>query len=203
MLVYASKLIGTPVLSVQAGGRIANVTELIVDPDNLKIIAFKLGGPLMMKAKANILDIKSVREYSNYGLVIDDIEELVEKDDVVKISQILNLNFNLNGLKVETKKGSYLGKIEDYTVTSEDFIVQQLIVKRRLMKSFLDPQLTISRKEIVEITDYKVIIKDEEKTIKEKAAKEEFIPNFVNPFRKSEQDFAPADNRNLADKDTE
>lgn len=193
MLVYASRLIGTPVLSVQAGGRIAVIAEPIVDPDNLKIIAFKLAGPLIAKSNANILDVKSIREYSNYGIVIDDIDELIEKDDVVKISDVLRLNFALNGLKVETKKGSKLGKIEDYTLTSEDFVVQQLIVKRPIIKSFIDPELTIPRKEIVEITDYKIIVKDEEKTIKIKAEKEEFVPNFVNPFRKSEQDFAPAE----------
>ena len=193
MLVYASRLIGTPVLSVQAGGRIAVIAEPIVDPDNLKIIAFKLAGPLIAKSNANILDVRSIREYSNYGIVIDDIDELLEKDDVVKISDVLRLNFALNGLKVETKKGSKLGKIEDYTLTSEDFVVQQLIVKRPMIKSFIDPELTIPRKEIVEITDYKIIVKDEEKTIKIKAEKEEFVPNFVNPFRKSEQDFAPAE----------
>lgn len=202
-MIYASRLIGTPVLSVQAGGRIASVSELIVDPDTLKIIAFKLTGPLVMRSSAKILDVKSVREYSNFGIVIDDIDELIEKDDVVKISKVLDLNFDLNGLKVETKKGSKLGKVEDYTLTSEDFIVQQLIVKRKLLKSFLDPELTISRKEIVEITDYKVIIKDEEKTVKKKAEKEEFVPNFVNPFRNHEQDFAPADTQNPGDKDTE
>ncbi|MDO5475184.1 MAG: hypothetical protein Q4F61_02240 [Candidatus Saccharibacteria bacterium] len=193
MLVYASRLIGTPVLSVRAGGRIAVIAEPIVDPDNLKIIAFKLAGPRIAKSSANILDVRSIREYSNYGIVIDDIDELLEKDDVVKISDVLRLNFALNGLKVETKKGSKLGKIEDYTLTSEDFVVQQLIVKRPMIKSFIDPELTIPRKEIIEITDYKIIVKDEEKTIKIKAEKEEFVPNFVNPFRKSEQDFAPAE----------
>lgn len=203
MLIYASRLLGAPILSVQAGGAIGYVSESIVDPDNLKIIAFRVDGPLLKKSNTNILDISSVREYSNYGLVIDSIEELVEKNDVIKIKKIIDLNFNLINLKVETKKGSHLGKVSDYTITSEDFIVQQIIVKRPIMKSLIDPELTISKKEIVEITDYKIIIKDEEKILKEKSTKEEFIPNFVNPFRKSEQDFAPADNQNLADKDTE
>ena len=203
MLVTSSKLIGTPILSMQAGGAIGQVVDSIVDPDTLKIIAFKLDGPLVAKSNAKILDVKSIREYSNFGIVIDDIDELIGKDDVVKISKVLDLNFNLNGLKVETKKGSKLGKVEDYTITSEDFVVQQLIVKRPVIKSFIDPELTISRKEIVEITDYKIIVKDEEKTIKEKSAKEDFIPNFVNPFRKSEQDYVPADTKNPAGKDTE
>ena len=201
MLIYASRLIGTKILSVQAGGPIATVAEPVVDPDTLKIIAFKLSGPLVAKSNANILDIKSIREYSNYGIVIDDIDELIETDDVVKIRDTIKLNFALPDLKVETKKGSKLGKVLDYTVTSNDFVVQQIVVKRPLIKSFNDPELLISRKEIVEITDYKIIVKDEEKVLKAKAEKEEFIPNFVNPFRKSEQDFAPARTKNPDDKD--
>ena len=192
MLIYASKLIGAKVLSVQAGGQIAAISQPIVDPDTLKIIAFKLSGPLVA-AGTNILDVSSIREYSSYGIVIDDIEELVAPDDVVKIADVLKLNFDLVGLKVETKKGSKLGKLQDYTVTSEDFVVQQIIVKRPAIKSFVDPELTIHRKEITEVNDYKIIVKDEEKTIKAKSAKEDFVPNFVNPFR--EQGFAPADTK--------
>lgn len=200
MLVAANKLIGTPILSMQAGGAIGRIIDFIVDPDTLKIIAFRLEGPVINR-NSNILDVSSVREYSNFGMVIDDTDELVAPDDVVKISKILELNFSLIGLKVETKKGSKLGKIINFTVTSEDFTVQQLIVKRPAIKSFIDPELTIHRKEIVEITDYKVIVKDEEKILKEKAAKEDFVPNFVNPFREQQPDFAPADTETPAGKD--
>ena len=98
----------------------------------------------------------------------------------------MELNFNVVGLKVETKKGSKLGKVTDFTVTSDNFSVQQIIVKRPAIKSFLDPELIIPRAEIVEITDYKIIVRDEEKVIKERALKEDFVPNFVNPFRKTE-----------------
>lgn len=201
MLVAASRLIGTPILSMQASGQIASISSAIVDPTSLKIVGFFLAGPLVNKAAANILDVSSIREYSRYGMVIDSIDELVEPDDVIKISKVLELNFELLDLKVETKKGSKLGKVSDYIVTDDNFTVQQIIVKRPLIKSFMDPELTIPRKEIIEVNDYKIIVKDEEKIIKEKAEKEEFIPNFVNPFRKNEQDLSPAENQNPADID--
>ena len=202
MLVTNTHLIGTPILSVQAGGPIGHIIDSIVEPDSLKIIAFILEGPVISRS-TNILDVTSIREYSTYGMVIDNIEELVTPDDVIKIQKVLALNFSLTGLKVETKKGSKLGTVSDFTITNNDFIVQQIIVKRPIIKSFVDPELTISRKEIVEITDYKVIVKDEEKTLKSRAEKEDFIPNFVNPFRKSEQDFVPARTKTPADKDIE
>ena len=201
MLVYRSKLIGTPVLSLQTGSPIGNLSRPIVNPDNLQIIAFKLNGPLVSRRAARLLDVKSIREYSHLGLIIDDIDELVAADDVVKIAKVLELHFDLIGLKAKTKKGSRLGHIINYTVTPEDFLVQQIIVKRPAVKSFLDPELVISRKEIVEVNDYAVIIKDEEKVLKQRAEKEDFIPNFVNPFRKTELSPAPVRAENPADKD--
>jgi sporulation protein YlmC with PRC-barrel domain len=192
MLVYNSHLLGTPILSVQAGGPIASLGAPIVDPDNLKIIAFRVSGPPASSAN-NILDVASIREYSSYGIVIDSIDEFVAPSDVVRIEQVLGLNFDLLSLKVETKKGSKLGTITDFTVNSDDFLVQQIIVKRPTFKRLLDPELTISRREIVEVTDYKIIVKDEEKTLKSRAEKEDFIPNFVNPFREAREAAAHAE----------
>ena len=193
MLVTNSRLINTPVLSVQAGGIIAYVSSTIVDPNDLKVIAFRLTGPLVNQSQADILDVQSIREYSSLGIVIDDIDELVTDDDVIKISKILELNFDLLNLKVETKKGSKLGQIIDFTANADNFLVQQIIVKRPIMKRLVDPELTIPRKEIVEVTDYKIIVRDEEKTIKKRAENEDFVPNFVNPFRKTEPGYAPSD----------
>ena len=202
MLVSAKNLLNTKILSVQTSSAIGVITNIIVDPDNLKIIAFYIEGPLISKT-AYILDVNSIREYSRYGMVIDSIDELVEKEDVIKISNVIDLDFSLTGLKVETKKGSKLGKVTDFNVTNNDYMVQQLIVKRPALKGFIDPELTIPRKEIIEVNDYKVIVKDEEKIIKKKAVSEDFVPNFVNPFRKNEQDFVPARTKTPADKDTE
>ena len=198
MLIYNSNLINTPVLSVQAGGVIAFLDKPIIDPDSLKILAFFVTGP-MIQSSENILDVKSIREYSHLGVVIDEIEELVGEEDVVKIKKVLELNFDLIGLSVETKKGTKLGKIIDFTTTSEDFVIKQLVVKRHLIKSLTDSELIIPRSEVVEITDYKIIVKDEEKTIKARAKKEDFIPNFVNPFR--EPGFAPAQTENPVEQD--
>lgn len=201
MLITNSKLLDTPVVSISSG-QLGYVANSIVDPNSFKIIAFRLDGPHFNKNDPNILDISSIRDYSpNIGFVIDNVEDLVARDDIIKIKKIIELNFDLNGLKVETKKHSKIGTVIDYTVNSEDYMVQQIIVKRPVVKSFVDPEVTIPRQEIIEVTDYKIIIKDELKTIKERAEKEDFIPNFVNPFRKSEQDFAPADNQTPAGKD--
>ena len=190
MLVSATKLIGYPVLSLHVGGAIAWAGEQIVDPETLKIVAMRAEGPLVKNdpEAGEWLETRDVREFSELGMVVDGMDVFVNAEDVIKLEKLLSLQFYLIGLKVETKKKSKLGKVIDYTVDTNDFSVRQLIVKRPVMKSLVDPELVIPRKEIIEVNDYKIIVKDEEEKIKKTLAKEEFIPNFVNPFR--EPDFS-------------
>lgn len=188
MLFNGSRLLGCPVLSLHVGGRIAAVSELIIDPDNLKIIACRVDGPLVGKEVGEILPMDSVREFSRLGIIVDSADEFVEVDEIIRVKNVLELNFSLVGLKVETKKGEKLGKVSDFTVEPSTWQVQQLIVQRPLIKAFLDPELTIARSRIVEVGDYKIIIKEETEKSKSKAPKTDFVPSFVNPFR--EPDFA-------------
>lgn len=191
MLINGSKLSGFPILSLHVSGEVARVTEPIVDPNSLKIIGFKVDGKLIRDEVGNVLPIESVREFSQMGMIIDSIDELVRAEDVMRIEKILELNFALPGMKVVTRKKEKLGKVSDYIIDIGSWYVQQIVVQRPIVKAFFDPELIISRRKIIEVTDYEVIIKDEHEKVKSKVEKVEptnFIPNFVNPFR--EPDFA-------------
>lgn len=203
MLISGSKLNNTKILSLHVGGPIAKIQKVVIDPNNLKIIAFEVAGPVIGGDVGNILDVTDIREIANIGMIIDSTDDLMQQDDVIKIAKIMELNFTLIGLKVKTKKGSKLGKVADYILDTETFTIHQLIVHRPAAKAFLDPELTIPRSEIVEINDYEIIVKDEEKTVKKKAAEpmKDFVPNFVNPFR--EPTFSTMRNRSPGERDTE
>ena len=179
-----------PVLSLHVGGPVAWVDAEVVDPEKLKIVAFYVSGPAAKNDPevGEILETEDVREFSNLGMIVDSVEDFVNQGDVVKLDKVLELNFSLFGLKVETKKGSKLGKITDFVVDTDSFMVHQLVVKRPAVKALLDPELIIPRKELVEVNDYKIIVKDEEDKIRKRVAREDFVPNFVNPFR--EPDFS-------------
>lgn len=191
MLINGSRLLDCSILSLHVGGEIARITELVMNPNNLKIIAFRVEGPLVRDDVGDILPIESVREFSTHGAIVDSIDELIDGEEVVRIRDVLKLNFSLTGLKVITKKKSKLGKVSDFILDTSSWQVHQIIVQRPLMKSFLDPELIIPRQKIVEVNDYEVIIKDEtEKSQKKSPATTpaDFVPNFINPFR--EPDFA-------------
>lgn len=199
MLINSTELLNKPILSLHMSGMIARTTEIIIDPDSLKIVAFKVSGPETGREVGEYLQEKDVREYSALGMVVDSADEFVNPDDVIRLQKVLELNFSLDGMKVVTKKGTHLGKVSGYTINTDNFMVQQLIVQRPFLKSFVDPELTIGRSEVVKITDTEIVVKDEESKIRTNATREDFIPNFVNPFR--EQRLSTADSQILGEQD--
>ncbi|MBR3322980.1 PRC-barrel domain-containing protein [Candidatus Saccharibacteria bacterium] len=191
MLLVGSKMLGMPVVSLHVGGIIANTKEAVIDPEDLRIIAYTLDGPLVKKDPevGDILSSDDVREVSDAGFIVDSTDRFVERGDVVHFDEVMDLRFNLVGLKVVTQDGKKIGKVSDYTLDSSTFMIYQLIVQRQFMSSLIDPELTINRSQIVEIDDFKVTIKHDKAQIKvpkekKKKEEEEFVPNFTNPFRK-------------------
>ena len=192
MLLIGSKMIGMPVLSLHVGGAIASTNEAIINPEDLRVIAYGLEGPIIKNDPevGDILSVDDVREVSATGLIVDSADRFVTREDVIHLDEVMNLGFKLVGLKVVTQDGKKIGKISDYTLDSSTFMIYQLIVQRPFMSSLIDPELTINRSQIVEIDDFKVTIKHDKaqvkvsKTKKKANVEEEFVPNFTNPFRK-------------------
>lgn len=181
MLIEGSKLLNYPILSLHTASKIAEVKALIIDPNFLKIVAFEINAA--SSKQRLFLETTSVREFSKMGMIVDSDEEFIEQGDVIKLKEMIELGFTLENMKVLSKKKTMLGRVEDFIVTTDDFRVMQLIIKRPIYKSLIDPELVIGRSEIHEINDTEIIVKSEESTIMKKSGALDFVPNFVNPFK--------------------
>lgn len=181
MLIEGSKLLKYPILSLHTASRIAEVKGLVIDPNFLKVVAFEISA--VSSKQRLFLEASSVREFSKMGMIVDSDEEFVEKDDVIKLKETIDLGFSLDNMKVVSKKKAMLGRIEDFIINTEDFQIMQLIVKRPIYKALIDPELVIGRSDIHEINDNEIIVKSEEDTIMKKSGTLDFVPNFVNPFK--------------------
>lgn len=181
MLIEGSKLLKYPILSLHTASRIAEVKGLVIDPNFLKVVAFEINA--VSSKQRLFLEASSVREFSKMGMIVDSDEEFVEKDDVIKLKETIDLGFSLDNMKVISKKKAMLGRIEDFIINTEDFQIMQLIVKRPIYKALIDPELVIGRSDIHEINDREIVVKSEEGTIMKKSGTLDFVPNFVNPFK--------------------
>jgi sporulation protein YlmC with PRC-barrel domain len=171
-------------MGLQTGAELARTKRPLINPANLGIVAYELEGPLLDKTPS-LLRIADVRELSDLGLIVDSSDEFIQVEDVIKIKEIYDLNFNLIGMPVTDEKNSKLGKIIDFTLDTTSFIVQQLTVRRPLIRSLNDTELVIHRSQIIEINDDAIVVHSQAKVPEPKA--HEVIGSYINPFRSSEQ----------------
>jgi uncharacterized protein YrrD len=181
MLVSGSQIINTPVMGLQTGKELAKTGIAIINPHNLSIIAYRITGP-HLDHDPSYLRTADIREMGSLGMIIDSSDEFVEPEDIITDKKIYDIEFHLDGKHVVDDHKKKVGKVADYIVDIDSFIIQQLVVKRPLLKSFTDDELIVHRGQIVEVTDDLIVIKSGK--VKEKA---EAKPSrhYVNPFRQA------------------
>jgi uncharacterized protein YrrD len=181
MLTIGTRLLDTPVMSLQTGGRLATTEKPIIDPANLKIVAFEVNGQLLSERPA-LLRVDDIREFGQIGMIVNSNDEFIGVHDVIKIEQLYSLGFNLIGMTVKDELNHRLGKVENYTVETDSYVVQQLTVKRGFFKGLTDTGVLISRTQILEINDSEIVVRSTAQKIAQpvmQASRTEF----VNPFK--------------------
>jgi len=180
MLLLGSRLVGTSIMSLQTGTRLAVTKTPIIDPSNLKIVAYEVEGPMLVE-RPSFIRIADVRELSDIGMIIDSNDEFIGLSDVIAIHKIYDLGFRLLGLSVIDQTKRRLGKVQDYSLDTDSFIIQQLNVNQGLMKSITDTELLIHRSQIIEINDHAIIVKTTAKKLAPITKPEKLT--YLNPFR--------------------
>ncbi len=183
MLLLGKRLLQTPVMSLQVGIKIAETTRPIIDPHVLSIVAYEVDGTLL-DARPSFIRIADIRELSDLGMIVDSSDELVGSDDVVKLRDILALDFRLISMHVVDTQGKKLGKVEDYTVDTDTFMIQQLSVRGGLISSLSSTGHMIHRSQIIEIDDTTITVKSADKKLTELETEGVIHRTYNNPFRK-------------------
>ncbi len=184
MLLAGSRLINAPVMGLQTGGELARISRPIIDPHTLTVVAYEVTGPLL-DVHPSLLRIADVREFSDIGVIVDSSDEFVAPEDIIKLSDIYKLNFTPEGMTVVDEKHHKLGKVSGYTLETGGFVIQQLNVKRPLLKSLNDAELLIHRTQITEITDREIIVRSQ--AVIPEPITRSVRTAYVNPFRKNAQ----------------
>lgn len=158
MLQLSQSLLNQPVMSLRTGGQVATATTPIINPNNLKIEGWYCQD--RFSKSTLILLGQDVRDIIKQGLVINDHDNLSDPDELVRLKDILDLNFELLGKPAFTDHNQRIGKVADYAVEIETLYIQKIYLSQSLVKSFSGGTLSVDRQQIVEITNRKIVILD-------------------------------------------
>ena len=162
MLQLSASLINKSILSLRTGMPIATIVAPIFNPNNLKIEGFYCQD--RFDKRELVLLYQDIREMLPQGYVVNDHDVLVEPQELVRLKDILELQFELIGKQVETISKQKVGKVSDYATETETMYVQKIYVAQSILKSFTGGSLSIDRNQINEITPRRIIINDLLKT---------------------------------------
>ncbi len=192
MLILRDRLLNTPIMSLRTGSQVGVATSPIIDPRRLHIVGFYCEGP-GIEFKPAILHTADIREFSDIGIIIDDADDIMESDGLVRLQEILDFEFELEGKKVEDDGGMKLGKVSDFATDIASFLIIKLHVQPSLFQSFGSAEHLIDRSQIVTITDDKIVVR--RPTVKEESHAVRMAKGMVdNPFRKAKPQAEAADN---------
>ena len=172
-------------MSLQTGQPLGWLAEPIINPHNLRIVAFYVNGPRLDFSPAVIFS-EDIREFGRVGAIVDSADNIMSPEGMVRLSEIINYNFRLQHILVVDDQGHKLGRVDNYVVDVMNFEVRQLYVKPSWWKSFAMTDLIIHRNQIIQIEPDRITVKAP--TVKEKQplvddARRVLNPEFDNPFR--------------------
>ena len=149
-------------MSLRTGQPIATVTAAIFNPNNLKIEGFYCQD--RYDKTELILLYQDIREVLPMGYVVNDHEVLVEPSELVRLKEVLEINYELIGKPVQTIAKHKVGKVTDFATETETMYVQKLYVSQSIFKSLTGGSLSVDRTQINEITPKRIIISELTKT---------------------------------------
>lgn len=174
MLRFYDTFYDMPIRSLRTGRQIGKLGDHIINPDNLRLDAFyvqqRLSGAQLY------LFASDIREIGRLGAVIDSEDSLMEGDDLVRLEKLQEINFLMQGKKVETDKKRKVGKVVNYAVDDASFLIEKMYIRPSIMKGFTSGDLVIGRQQVLNVTDSKIVVKDTDIKAQESARKPSFNP---------------------------
>ena len=158
MLRIGSSLKNLVIMSLQVGYPIGYALKPIINPHNLTIAGFFCNTP-DVPAPAVLL-AQDIRDITGNRIVIDNGEEIRPAEDLIRLKDIIRINYEIEGKKIITESKHGLGKAENYIVNDEDLIIRKIHVARSSLFGLSGGKLIIDRDQVVATNDRAIIVKD-------------------------------------------
>ncbi|HEY8999662.1 MAG TPA: hypothetical protein VIM53_05115 [Candidatus Saccharimonadales bacterium] len=157
MLQLSNMLINRPVLSLRTGTEVATAVSPIINPNNLKIEGFYCQDSFNRKHTLVLVE-QDIRDILPQGIVINDFDVLVSPEELVRLRDIMDIDFTLIGKPVVTADKTRMGKVGDFATDVDSMFIQKLYVTRSMIKSLTSGELGVDRSQIIEITRKQIVI---------------------------------------------
>lgn len=150
MLIQAKDVLNKPVFAQDIEDTVGRISDIIIDPENGKIVAFSVARFLQ---KPKIVSEVDVLDLTKDGLLINSENALVLPSELVRIKEIIDQEIRIINSKAVTESKKSLGIIEDFLIDTETAGVAKFYIKGGL----LSPSVVLPIEKVVKIEKGKII----------------------------------------------
>lgn len=156
MLIEFSKLKGLSVGVMDEAKKVGEVSRVVFDHTQAKVIGLlvKAGGLMSREMVVSLADVVSI---DVGGVVINSSDDILDKDEIVRVNTILKKNTKLVGLRVYDKENKFLGFVYDGVLETDTGNLMRLYVR------YLWRRYIFSSKQIVELNEKRVVVNTDAK----------------------------------------
>jgi sporulation protein YlmC with PRC-barrel domain len=165
---FASNLIGASVFVFQERYSVGKVIKVVVNEHNLNIELLEVDIPKSQKHYILTKDIKSTLDSL---VIVESLQDLSESEDLIRQEELIKTGFSLIGAKIKTQEGKYIGKVKDFTIDYNSLKTLKLHATASLRRRILNERYIIDIKDVIEVKNKAVIIKNTKLKAGQKATK--------------------------------
>jgi len=159
---FYSKILGTAVVYDDALRPITSIKDIVIDPENGKVIAFVVN--LSRKLVISPIDIESWHD----SIKVHSEEVIIGGDEILRVQEVMKRGIHIFGSMVVTKTGDYLGKVNDFSIDSNSLGLLKIYAAKDILGLIKYDSRVISYKNIIEILPHKIVVRENLVAVKEK-----------------------------------
>ena len=159
MLYEAKSLINLPIISLDSGRILGSATDIIIDPENGKLLGLLSISGFLSSKKATAFN--DIYECNADAILVKDDESVVNIAKLVRIEKVVGQKIFLLKNKVVTESGKRLGRVSDFVINIDLGILVKIYVEDYLWKGYSQSTLVVPAHNIVSIEHKKIIVNDD------------------------------------------
>jgi uncharacterized protein YrrD len=131
-----SALVGIAVIDVKDGTKLGEVEEVVVSPDDLRLLGFVVGSGRFLGHEEHIVETADIRAIGDDAITVDGQEAArTSEASTEAFRDARSGKRRLEGKKVITEKGSVLGTVSDALLDEEGKQLSALLIGGGLLQS--------------------------------------------------------------------
>ena len=155
MIYIAKEMIGVPIVSIQLNGQIGQISGLLVDPSQLKVVA--IWARPTKRYKDLLILPASLRHFTSQRILVDGPEDLTDPKDLPVLHKTLVINYRIPHKKI-VANNRRVGIATDFDFSRQNFFITAIVARPVGWQRFKMSQVRFGRQQIVKVDDRKIVI---------------------------------------------